>query len=411
MMQQRENDSEDHGNREARRRGLFRVRQATQPVKSLRPTIAHLMPWPTLGGVEIATIRLISVTSDRFRHVAFCIPGSADLIAACRTAGAEIVEYVPPEPSARHFPRFLAESRVVADQLRRQDARIAHTSEIKASYHNSFATVLAGVPLLTHVRSRYSELPLRDKLTLLPTKLYVFVSKDAWQNFAIRVPEHKARVLYDAVSITDSHADAGGVRQELGIPAGVPLVGMVARVAPVKDYFTLADAARKVLSRHPDARFLIVGDNSQVQLNRQHYAEVHSRLVELGIASSFIFTGFREDVHRLVSAVDIVVLCTHREGLPLSVIEAMGLGKPVVATAVGGIPEVVIDSVTGLLHQHGDSNGLASAILACIDDPARAAALGEAGRQLIRSEYTIEAYSRHVTEIYRQLLSQEDASQ
>lgn len=391
-----------------RQQGLDEHVPCRPPVKrqmnEARPTIAHLLPWPTLGGVEIATIRLMSTTADRYRHVAFCIRGSSDLISACREAGVEVVEYVPPQPSARHFGRFLAESRLVANELRRCGARIAHCSEIKATSHNSLAAILAKVPLLTHVRSRFSALSFRDRLMLAPTRLYVFVSKDSWHKFAIKVPKRKARVLYDAVSITEPHTDGAAVRQELGIPPGAPLIGMVARVNPQKDYFTLASAAAKVVAKRPDARFVVVGDNSQVELNRQHYAEVSKRIAELGISSSFVFTGFRNDIPRLVSAFDVVVLSTHREGLPLSLIEAMGLGKPVVATAVDGIPELVTDGVTGLLHQHEDSDGLADALLRCIDEPAKASAMGEAARQLIRSEYTPEAYTHHVVQIYNELL-------
>ena len=371
---------------------------------SSRITVAHLLPWPTLGGVEIATLRLMSATSGGFKHVAFCIRGSSDLIAACKQAGAEVVEYTPPEPSARHALRFLSESRLVAGELRRCGAQIAHCSEIKATYHNSLATMLAGVPLLTHVRSRFAKLPFRDRLTFLPTKLYVFVSKDSWRQFAIKVPERKARVLYDAVSISEVSANVDSVREEFGIPSGAPLIGMVARVNPQKDYFTLADAAAKVLAKRPDVKFIVVGDNSQVELNRNHYAEVRRRIEDLGIANAFLFTGFREDIPRLVSAFDVFVLSTHREGLPLSVIEAMGIGKPVVATAVDGIPEIVDQGVTGLLHQHGDSEGLASAILACIEDPAKAASMGDAARRLVASEYTMDAYVRNVTRIYNEML-------
>jgi glycosyltransferase involved in cell wall biosynthesis len=380
------------------------MRQMRNGRRNARPTIAHLLPWPALGGVEIATTRLMRSTSDRFHHVAFCIRGSRELIAACQQAGAEVVEYVPPEPSARHFLRFLSESRLVAGELKRCGAEIAHCSEIKAAYHNSLAAMLAGVPMITHVRSRFSKLPFRERLMMTPTKRYVFVSKDSWRQFAVKVPARRARVLYDAVSIAEPDGDAATVRQELGIPSEAPLVGMVARVNPQKDYFTLAAAAVKVVAKRPDTRFVVVGDNAQVELNRQHYAQVKQRLEELGVSKSFLFTGFREDIPRLVAAMDVFVLSTHREGMPLSIIEAMGMGKPVVATAVDGIPEIVTDGITGLLYRHEDSEGLADAILECIEDPERAASLGNAARERVRTEYTIKAYAQNLGRIYEEIL-------
>src|SRR5260370_22389299 len=144
---------------------------------------------------------------------------------------------------------------------------------------------------------------------------------------------------------------------------------MVARVAPVKDYFPLAAAAVEIVRKHPDIRFLIVGDNSFVDLNRNHYEKVLQKLNELGITDKFIFTGHRDDVIRLTSAMDICVLSTTREGFPLSVLEAMAMKKPVVATAVGGIPEIVEPGVTGYLHRLGNSKELADEIMALIENP------------------------------------------
>jgi glycosyltransferase involved in cell wall biosynthesis len=369
------------------------------------PAIAHLLPWPTIGGVEIATMRLIESTQGQFRHLAFCMPGTAALQAACAQAGAAVVEYLPPEPSLRQSRAFLRQSRAVAHLLRRHRADLAHAAETKAAYHNSLATLLARVPLLSHVRSRYSELELRDRLTLLPVKRFFFVSKDSRRQFALKVPDARARVLYDGVRFVESHADAGLVRQELGVPQGVPLIGMVARVNPQKDYDTLTAAAAKVLAARPDAFFVIVGDNSEVALNREHFAHVSQRLRQLGIAGRFHFTGFRNDVPRLVSAFDIFVLCTHREGLPLSILEAMGMARPVLATAVDGIPEVLTEGVTGLLHPPGGVDKLASDILACMERPEYARALGEAARAWCRATFSAEAFAINAAALYREALA------
>ncbi len=369
------------------------------------PVIAHLLPWPTIGGVEIATMRLIDATRNRFRHVAFCLPGTPELQAACAAAGAEVVEYRPPEPSLRHASVYLRQSRAVAHLLRQQRVDLAHAAETKAAYHNSLATLLAGVPLLSQVRSRYSELGLRDRLTLLPVRRFFFVSQDSRQQFALKVPDSRARVLYDGVRFLEPHAEAGLVRRQFGIPEGVPLIGMVARVNPQKDYDTLASAAAKVLAVRPDAFFLIVGDNAEVALNREHFAHVSQRLQQLGIAKRFCFTGFRTDVPRLVSAFDLFVLCTHREGLPLSILEAMGMAKPVLATAVDGIPEVITDGVTGLLHGHGDAAKLASDILACIERPEWARALGDRASTVCRATFNVEAFAANTTELYREALA------
>ena len=139
--------------------------------------------------------------------------------------------------------------------------------------------------------------------------------------------------------------------------------------------------------------------------NRRHYEEVAGALRELGIEDNFIFTGHRDDVYRLIEAMDIFVLATHREGFGLCVAEAMALQKPVVATAVGGLLEVVEHRVTGLLHQHEDSGGLAEMILSLIDNPDEAKKFGMAGYEHVRRSYSQEAFSRDLAGIYRNLVA------
>ena len=370
-------------------------------------TVAHLMPWSGFGGVEVATVRLISATSKRFRHVAFCLPDAADAREACEQAGATVIEYVMPEPSLRHASRFYKESARLARQLRQEQITIAHCAETKAAYHNSLATLIAGVPLITHVRSRYATVSFRERLTFLPIKQYIFVSKDSRQQFGLKLPDDKVRVLYDAVEFSELSPEVNGIREEFKLADNTPLIGMVARVNPQKDYDTLADAAAIVLSAQPDARFMVVGDNSHVPLNRTHYAKVRARLKELGIEDKFIFTGFRSDVSRIMSAFDVFVLCTHREGLPLAVLEAMAIGKPVIATAVDGVPEMIDEGVTGLMHPHQDSTCLASKILKCIQKPEWAKSIGLAGRAKVRGVYNVEIYARNVAAIYDEVLTSE----
>lgn len=370
-----------------------------------RLTVAHIMPWSGMGGVEVATLRMVEATREQFRNVAFCLSDANALRDSFTKMGIETVVYAPPEPSLRHGARFYSESRAVARLLRAADVDIVHFADLKAAYHNSLAAFLAGSRTVCHLRGSNSHLTMRDKLCLLPVQRYIFVSQEARKSFALPLPDRKARVIYDAVDIPAVDRESNSaVREELGVPQGCVLVGMVARVAPVKDYFTLASAAAEVLGSHPDTHFLVVGDNSEVELNRTHYKEVTGRLKELGIADRFIFTGHRSDVSRLISAMDICVLCTHREGFPLSILEFMALRKPVVATAVGGIPEIVEDGVTGYLHEHEDSKGLAAAIVSYMDDPDVAARIGTTAYERVRQSYSREMFTNEIAEAYRDVM-------
>jgi len=366
-------------------------------------TIAHVMPWSGMGGVEIATLRLVAATRDRFRHVAFCLADADDLRARFEEMGVEVVTYVAPTPSIRHWSRYYGESQAVARLLRGVGANVVHFAEIKAALHNSLAGLLARCSLVCHVRVSHPHISLRDRLCLLPIDVYVFVSQEAKETFGLPLPAAKARVIYDAVTMPELEIEreAEAVRAELGVAPEETIVGMVARVSPQKDYFTLADAAVKILERFPATRFLVVGDNSLVPLNREHYDAVKTRLDALGIFDRFLFTGHRTDVMRLTCAMDICVLSTHREGFPLSILETMSLAKPMVATSVGGIPEIVKPGVTGYLHEHGDSEGLAAALCRLMESPAEAQRIGLACREVIRSEFGVAKYVDQIATLYR----------
>lgn len=369
-------------------------------------TIAHIMPWSGVGGVEIATLRMVEATKDRFHHVAFCLHDATSLMESFGRLGVETITYAAPEPSLRHGIRFYKESLAVARQLQTVGADVVHFSEIKGAYHNSLAAFLVRARMIVHVRNTYPNVSMRDKLALLPVHSFIFVSYEAKRRFGIFVPDRKARVIYDAIEIPamDISANNATVRRELGIPADCIVVGMVARVNPQKDYFTLTSAAAQVLRKHPGTRFLVVGDNSFVDMNRRHYEEVLHRLNELGIADSFIFTGHRDDVPRLIAAMDISILSTHREGFGLCIAESMAMRKPVVATAVGGLLEVVQHGVTGYLHQHNNSEELAGAIIELIEDPERANQIGLAGCEHVRNSYSSEKFVDEISKAYSDVM-------
>ena len=377
-------------------------------------TIAHFIPWSGGGGTEIATLRMAEAAREQFRHVAFCLPEAEAVNDSFERLGFETVISSPPEPSVRHAARFYKESMIVSRQLKSIGADIAHFAEMKAAYHNSLAARLAGCRMICHVRNTYPHLNFRERLGLLPVHSFVFVSQEARRRFAIRVPDRKSAVIYDPIDMPAEDLYGAGeaaaairtaVRREFGIPSQCTLIGMVARVNPQKDYFTLASAAAEVLKLYPDTRFMVVGDNSQVELNRAHFAEVSDKLSELGIMRSFIFTGHRNDVSRLMAAMDISVLSTHREGFGLCIAESMAMGKPVVATGVGGLLEVIDDGVTGYLHDHGNSKQLAERIVALIADTETATRLGRAGQTHVRRSYSREAFASDLAKAYERTLN------
>ncbi|HSG05730.1 MAG TPA: glycosyltransferase, partial [Nitrospiria bacterium] len=156
-------------------------------------------------------------------------------------------------------------------------------------------------------------------------------------------------------SLFNPETPSGPVRAEWGISGEAPVIGCVAHFADHKGHRYLIEAAREIVRVRPDARFLLVGEG---ELKNQ--IEIQAK--ELGIEKNVIFTGFRKDVPRLLAAMDLVVLSSHLEGLGTTLLDAMAMGKPVVGTRVGGIPEMIDEGVNGVLVPPKDPEALAGGI-------------------------------------------------
>lgn len=366
--------------------------------------IAHVLPWPAVGGVEVGTLRVAqAVEGDDFRGVAYCLQDALPVRKLFEGSGIPVATYTAAPHSYRHPSAYWRASRSLAQDLRRRRIDVIHCADLLAGYYAVLAGKLAGIPVLCHVRCIFDRISLRDQSFLWGIDRFAFVSENVRQQFAYRSGARSGSVIYDGIPIPNPPHDVDTVRAEFGISPSAPLIGMVARIAPAKDYPTLIQAAAIVLRATPEARFLIVGDYSSAREYREHYEKVQTWLKEAGIGSSFIFTGHRQDVTRLNAAMDVCVLSTHGEGVPLALLEAMALGKPVVATGVGGILDLIQDRENGLLHRHGDGEHLAAMLLSLLQNPDRAKALGERALEDVRTRFSCRANAAELAKLYRKL--------
>lgn len=189
------------------------------------------------------------------------------------------------------------------------------------------------------------------------------------------------------------------LRRELGLPLDAPILTMVCRLYRPRDFETLLTAFETVRASHPAAHLLIVGDGP--------YREgIEARIVEMGLGDAAEVLGFRRDVPRILAASDIFVLSTASwEGLPLTVLEAMAAGLPVVASEVGGIPEAVRHGETGLIVPQRASDELAAALDQLLDDPERAARMGAEGQRVVCECFSHQRMVAETAEVYEGLLA------
>jgi glycosyltransferase involved in cell wall biosynthesis len=202
-------------------------------------------------------------------------------------------------------------------------------------------------------------------------------------------------LVYNGVDLTryDRTEACCTLAEQYGLQPGVQLVGVVGRLEPEKGHPTLIDAWPLVLRAVPDAYLLIVGEGSRREaLERQ--------VADLGIAGRVTFTGRRDDVPEVTAALDIAVLPSYREAQGLTILEAMALSRPVVASNVGGIPEIVEDGRTGLLVPPHDHEALAAAITRLLIDHPLADMLARAGHDLVHERFCLELMVRAIEDLY-----------
>jgi glycosyltransferase involved in cell wall biosynthesis len=362
----------------------------------LRKTIGHVLPFATIGGTEQATLRIAkAIQPYGYDSVAFYTRGSV-VGPHFEAAGFRAVPYDPIEPSYTHPGEYWRGSRTLARELRHVD--LIHCADILGAHYTSLAGLLSRVPMISHVRCRHAAISKRDQSFLWPVRRFLFVSKNTWTDFGYAVKPSRGEVVYDGISL-----EPVAPAPIQGIPPGHKVIGMAARVAPPKDYTTLIRAAAQVIREYPNVTFVVVGDYSSLPLIRDYYANVQHGLNKHGIADRFVFTGFRSDIEAAIRAMDIAVLCSHSEGLPLFLLEAMAQKRPVVATRVGGIPEVVIDGKTGLLHRHEDADDLASKLLSLLRDDRECSRMATGGYDFVREHFSNEQFAAHMVQIYKAL--------
>ena len=202
-------------------------------------------------------------------------------------------------------------------------------------------------------------------------------------------------LIYNGVDLDryDHQEPCCTLRDEYGMEPGSQTVGVVARLEPEKGHPTLLDAWPQVLRDVPDAYLLIIGEGSRREaLEQQAY--------DLLIGHRVVFTGRRDDVPAVTAELDVAVLPSYREAQGLSILEAMALSRPVVASNVGGIPEMIDDGVTGLLVPPADPPALAAAISRLLRDHSYADTIGRAGHDLVHERFCIERMVSDVQAIY-----------
>jgi glycosyltransferase involved in cell wall biosynthesis len=190
--------------------------------------------------------------------------------------------------------------------------------------------------------------------------------------------------------------DAASVRREFGLDESRPVVAVVGRLSPEKGHSYFVDAMAEVARALPGAQALIVGDG-------QEEGRLRAKVAALELGAVIRFAGYRRDMNRIYSAIDLLVLPSLSEGLPNVVLEAMAHGRPVVGTRVGGVPEAIEDGVSGFLVPPADAHALAQATVTLLRDAARRGSMGAAGRERVEHSFSVRARAERILSVYNEV--------
>ena len=362
-----------------------------------------------LGGIQTQLIDYAAMLQDtgRYRVVVCCLRQRTPFGQDAEARGLDIV-YLH---RGKFDPRQLFD---IIRIIRRRKIQIVHTHLFADGMLGRLAAMLCHVPCIVmhdHIGTmvlerkppvlRWIYILIEDFLSRF-THRFIAVSQPL-KEYRVKqrgVAPQRVAVIHTGIDIRGFQpelVDVASVRQELGLGPSEVLVGTVGRLFNAKGHRYLIQAAAELRQQFADVRFVIVGEGSL-----RGELEEQARLA--GVGDALLFAGFRQDIPRLLAAMDIYVLPSLWEGLPVSLLEAMAMGRPVIATRVGGIPELVVDGQSGILIPPADLPALVRALDGLLRDGARRETLGRNARQRVQESFSVQAAVDRIEAVYAEVL-------
>jgi glycosyltransferase involved in cell wall biosynthesis len=362
------------------------------------------------GGNTLASAA--GMDPDRYEVWVAAMPGGP-LWAEAQAAGVRTVEIPHMKETIAPWHDLRACWQLVR-LIRRERFAVVHTHCSKAGLIGRVAGRLAGAPVVVHT---FHILAAHDGLSPWRRRAYLFLERRV-RSYAHRyvavaprlareaveqrvAPPGRVVVVPSAVDLESipAHADRG-TRADLGIDDDAEVVGTVGRIVAQKAPLDFVRMCALVSRVRPDVVFVMVGDTTLESSG----LEEETRLEAQRLGVRILFTGFRADAPRVAATFDVYVVPSRYEGLGRALTEAMASGRPVVASAVNGVPDLVEPGVTGLLAVAGDVDAMADSVLWLLDHPEEAAMMGEQGRDRVRSHFATATMCHGLDELYTELL-------
>lgn len=356
---------------------------------------------PSLSGGGQKSLLLLFKHLDRarFNPILLC-PAEGDLSAAARSM--DIKTLIMDVPALVRLNVFIIMK--LFRLIKNERIDMIHTDGPRHTFYLGIAAYCARLPLIWHVRVSTPEPYLYERLLYSLSTRIISVSHAAARRFK-HMPEfkNKVSVIHTAVDLDEYHlmddSLAVGIRT-------APRIGIIGRIEPEKGTEDFIKAAAIVLKKHPSVRYLIAGEGNSSFINY-----LKNSVLSLSISDKIEFVGYQKEVRPFIAGLSILVNAskfigkTGGEGLPRVVIEAMSLGKPVVATDVGGNSEAVVNGQTGIIVPPDDSSALAQAIMTLLSNVERMKMMGRKGRERVVKCFEIRSQARTIESLYEKIFT------
>ena len=369
-----------------------------------RANVLLLVTELNVGGAERVVEQIAcGLSSDRYRVSVSCLYDPGPMAESIRAAGIPVTDLgMRGKWDARVAHRLCR-------LLRRERVHILHAHMIHANLLGSLVGRLAGVPVVITTRHNVNiGGALRETLNRWSRgwrDAVVAISAEVRDAELRRGGEDPSRLVLITNGIrvetfaSPDRARSQHLREAWDIASDRAVIGTVSRFREQKGHRYLLEAMPSILDAMPGVQALLVGDGPL-------YAETKRMCEAMGLADAVTFTGIRAEVPEILALLDLFVLPSLWEGLPIALLEAMAAGKAVVATRVGGVPEVVVNGVTGLLVPPRDPGALADAVVRLLRDPELRRRMGEGGQERVRERFSVERMVRQTEDLYERRLTQ-----
>ncbi len=364
------------------------------------------------GIAQVVSSLVSNMNKERFDVSVCCLVSGGIFAEQMKSAGVEVtILNARSEVSLRAIFSNIPQITKLVYLLRRKKIDILHTHEFFPGTLGRIAAIIARVPvivLMLHNIDYWKKWHHRlvDKMLARFTDRIVTNSRAVKDDVCIKsgIPEEKFVIIHNGIDLKKfSHPENGnGLKNELGIGNNEYIVGTVGRWAKQKGYQYLIEASRIVRSVRKDVRFVIVGGDAH-HPGESIKDELFRLNDNLNEEDRVIFTGYRPDIPELISIFDIFVFPSLWEGFGLAMAEAMAMGKPLVASKIGAISEIVEHRKTGLLVPSGDAKAIANAVIELIENKKITEAMGESGRKYVEDFFSVEGMTKKYEELYQSL--------